>query len=50
MITGNVHTCPEFEAIFLCKYCEKDNVCGEQIGQMSTEDIKDLYSFLEVKY
>ena len=44
--TGDPRTCPKFQSIFICKYCEFDSKCGEIINNMTGEEIKELYEFL----
>jgi len=34
-VTGNIRTCPKRFSIFLCKWCEYDSRCGEQLKKMT---------------
>ena len=46
-VTGDPRTCPKFQSIFICKYCEFDSQCGEIIFNMTEEEREELYAFLK---
>lgn len=42
-VTGNIRTCPKASSIFICKYCDYDSKCGEQILNMTENERKAHY-------
>ena len=43
-VTGDIRTCPKASSIFICKYCEYDSKCGEQLLAMTDEEREAHYN------
>ena len=42
-VTGDINNCPRVSDIFFCKYCEYDSTCGEQLKNMTNEEVENHY-------